>query len=135
MLDTPLLLAHQAIRRLTAKALSTLGISVDEARVLEVLGGPERVSMGQVGSKSGLKISALSKLADRLEARGLLRRVAGDDDTRRVYLVLTPFGERLRSQALAEIAKTDKHLSEKIGSWELDRLEKLLSKIQQEKGS
>ena len=64
-----------------------------------------------------------------------LQRVAGDDDTRRVYLVLTPLGERLRSQALAEIAKTDKHLSEKIGSWELDRLEKLLSKIQQEKGS
>lgn len=134
MLDTPLLLAHQAIRRLTAKALSTLGISVDEARVLEVLGGPERASMGQVGTKSGLKISALSKLADRLETRGLLRRVAGDDDTRRVYLVLTPLGERLRSQALAEMSKIDKYLSEKIGSWELDRLEKLLSKIQQEKG-
>ncbi|MBL8895447.1 MAG: MarR family transcriptional regulator [Rhizobiales bacterium] len=133
MLDTPLLLAHQAIRRLTAKALSTLGISVDEARVLEVLGGPERVSMGQVAAKSGLRISALSKLADRLEARGLARRVEGDDDTRRVYLVLTPLGERLRIQALAVIAKTDKHLTEKIGSWELDRLEKLLSKIQQQK--
>lgn len=131
MLDTPLLLAHQAVRRLTAKALSTLGISVDEARVLEVLGDPERASMGQIARRSGLKISALSKLADRLEASGIARRVGGDDDTRKVYLVLTPLGERQRAQALAEIAKTDKYLSEKIGSWELDRLEKLLAKIQE----
>jgi len=114
--------------------LSTLGISVDEARVLEVLGAPEQTSMGQVGAKSGLKISALSKLADRLEARGLIRRVPDDADTRRVYLVLTPLGERLRSQALAEITKTDKYLADRIGSWEIDRLEKLLGKIQQEKG-
>ena len=134
MLDTPLLLAHQAVRRLTAKALSTLGISPDEARVLEVLGGPERASMGEIAGKAGLKISSLSKLADRLEARGLARRIAGDDDTRRVYLLLTPQGERQRSQALAEITKTDKYLAEKIGSWEMDRLEKLLGKIQQEKG-
>jgi DNA-binding MarR family transcriptional regulator len=131
MLDTALLLAHQAVRRLTAKALSILGISVDEARVLEVLGDPERASMGQIAKRAGLKISALSKLADRLELRGLIRRVGGDDDTRRVYLVLTPAGERQRAQALAEISKIDKHLSEKIGSWEIDRLEKLLAKIQE----
>jgi DNA-binding MarR family transcriptional regulator len=135
MLDTPLLLAHQAVRRLTAKALSILGISVDEARVLEVLGDPERSSMGQIAKRSGLKISALSKLADRLEAGGLARRVMGDDDTRKVYLILTPLGERQRTRALAEIAKSDKYLSEKIGSWEIDRLEKLLVKIQQEKGA
>ncbi|MBL8906316.1 MAG: MarR family transcriptional regulator [Rhizobiales bacterium] len=131
MLDTPLLLAHQAVRRLTAKALSTLGISVDEARVLELLGDPERASMGQIARRAGLKISALSKLADRLETTGLARRVAGDDDTRRVYLALTPLGERLRAQALTEIAKSDRYLSEKIGSWELDRLEKLLAKIRE----
>jgi DNA-binding MarR family transcriptional regulator len=89
--------------------------------------------MGQIARRSGLRISALSKLADRLEARGLARRLAGDDDTRRVYLVLTPLGERQRGLALAEIAKSDKYLSEKIGSWEIDRLEKLLTKIQQEK--
>ena len=130
MFDTPLLLAHQAVRRLTAKALSTLGISVDEARVLEVLGDPERASMGQIARRTGLKISAFSKLADRLEARGLIRRVGGDDDTRRVYLVLTPPGERQRAQALSEIAKIDKHLSEKVGSWEIDRLVKLLAKLQ-----
>jgi len=130
MFDTPLLLAHQAVRRLTAKALSTLGISVDEARVLEVLGDPERASMGQIARRTGLKISAFSKLADRLEARGLIRRVGGDDDTRRVYLVLTPAGERQRAQSLSEIAKIDKHLSEKVGSWEIDRLVKLLAKLQ-----
>jgi DNA-binding MarR family transcriptional regulator len=131
MLDTPLLLAHQAVRRLTAKALSILGISVDEARVLEVLGDPERASMGQIAKRSGLRMPALSKLADRLESSGLVRRLAGDDDTRKVYLVLTPLGERLRTQALAEISKTDKHLTEKIGSWEIDRLVKLLAKIQE----
>jgi DNA-binding MarR family transcriptional regulator len=131
MLDTPLLLAHLSVRRLTAKALSMLGISVDEARVLELLGDSERASMGQIARRSGLRMSALSKLADRLEANGLARRVAGDDDTRKVYLFLTPLGARQRSLALQEIAKADKYLSEKIGSWEIDRLEKLLAKIQE----
>jgi len=129
MIDTSLLLAHQAIRRLTAKALSTLDISADEARVLEVLGKQERPTMGLVAAKAGLRLPALSKLADRLEARGLVRRVAGDEDTRRVHLVLTPQGERQRAQALAEFTKIDKYLAEKIGSWEIDRLEKLLAKI------
>ena len=129
MIDTSLLLAHQAIRRLTAKALSTLDISADEARVLEVLGKQERPTMGLVAATAGLRLPALSKLADRLEARGLVRRVAGDEDTRRVHLVLTPQGERQRAQALAEFTKIDKYLAEKIGSWEIDRLEKLLAKI------
>jgi MarR family multiple antibiotic resistance transcriptional regulator len=129
MLDTPLLLAHQAIRRLTAKALSNLAISPDEARVLEVVGGLEHPTMGVVAARAGLKLPALSKLADRLEARGLLRRVDGEVDTRCVHLALTFQGDKLRTTALAEMAKIDKQLAERIGSWEMDRLEKLLAKI------
>jgi DNA-binding MarR family transcriptional regulator len=129
MLDTPLLLAHQAIRRLTAKALSNLALSPDEARVLEVVGGAEHPTMGQVAGRAGLTLSALSKLADRLEARGLLRRTDDEVDTRCVHLSLTFQGDRLRTAAMAEMAKIDKQLAERIGSWEMDRLEKLLAKI------
>ena len=54
MLDTPLLLAHQAIRRLTAKALSNLALSPDEARVLEVVGGLEHPTMSVVAARAGV---------------------------------------------------------------------------------
>jgi len=129
MLDTPLLLAHQAIRRLTAKALSSLDISPDEARVLEVVGALEHPTMGVVAARAGLKLPSLSKLADKLEARGMMRRIDGEADTRCVHLALTFQGDRLRTAAMAELAKIDKQLAERIGSWEMDRLEKLLAKI------
>ena len=134
MIDTPLLLAHQAIRRLTAKALSKLSISADEACVLEVVGGGEQTTMGAVARLSGLKLPALSKLADRLEGRYLLRRIAGETDTRCVHLALTPQGDKLRQAAMAEISKLDKELAEALGSWEMDRLVKLLTKIKEKAG-
>jgi DNA-binding MarR family transcriptional regulator len=85
--------------------------------------------MGQVAGRAGLTLSALSKLADRLEARGLLRRTDGEVDTRCVHLSLTFQGDKLRIAAIAEMVKIDKKLAERIGSWEMDRLEKLLAKI------
>jgi len=106
MLDTPLLLAHQAIRRLTSKALSNLALSPDEARVLEVVGGAEHPTMGQVAGRAGLTLSALSKLADRLEAAGLLRRERADEDGRGLYAVLTDDGNTLLGRMWPVYART-----------------------------
>jgi DNA-binding MarR family transcriptional regulator len=133
MLETPLFLAHGTVWQETAKALAQLGISPEEGRVLEALGQAEHTTMGMIAAKSGLLLPALSKLADRLEARGLARRVGAEDDTRRVYLRLTSAGEKLRTEALAAIAQVDRLFAERVGSWEIDRLLRLLAKFNGEK--
>jgi DNA-binding MarR family transcriptional regulator len=52
-----------------------------------------RVRMAELAERLTLSRGGLTKLADRLEAAGLLRRQPADDDGRGLYAVLTDAGE------------------------------------------
>lgn len=67
------------------------------------LEGPRRP--GALQEMTGLSSGGVSKLVDRLEAQGLVRRVFGpvDGDRRAVLVQLTPKGRRL-SRRIAQIA-------------------------------
>lgn len=52
------------------------------------LGGP--ISAGDLAKRTGLTTGAVTRLIDRLEARGIARRKADPDDRRRVLVEITP---------------------------------------------
>src|SRR5215208_3584479 len=61
-----------------------------------VRGAPgRRVRMAELANSLTLSRGGLTKLADRLEAAGLLRREPADDDGRGLYAVLTGAGEEM----------------------------------------
>jgi len=61
-----------------------------------VRGAPgRRVRMAELANSLTLSRGGLTKLADRLEAAGLLRREPADDDGRGLYAVLTAAGEEM----------------------------------------
>jgi DNA-binding MarR family transcriptional regulator len=81
-----------------------------QLRVLTIVAGNRHTNMSRLAETLGVVPSSASRLCDRLEATGLLRRVADPRDRREVRLLLTPASRRLlaelresRRAALAEV--------------------------------
>jgi len=68
-----------------------------QLRVCSILcGGPR--SMSALSRELGVSLSAMTRIADRLECARLVKRVAEGDDRRIRHLQLTPRGEKIMRQ-------------------------------------
>lgn len=77
--------------------------------MLRALHGPDPVvTPGGLVQSLGMTRGAVSKLLDRLEARGLLTRTTSDVDRRQQQLALTPRGRALVPR-LARLADANDH--------------------------
>ncbi|BCJ41785.1 hypothetical protein GCM10010168_74730 [Actinoplanes ianthinogenes] len=81
-----------------------------QLRVLTIVAENRHTNMSRLAEALDVVPSSASRLCDRLEATGLLRRVADPRDRREVRLLLTPASRRLladlrarRRDALAEV--------------------------------
>ena len=64
---------------------------------LQMAGG--RLGLGELASAIALSPSGLSKLLDRMQASGLIRREPHPEDARAVFAMLTPYGRGLVRRA------------------------------------
>lgn len=74
-------------------------LSVSEFDVLANIGPREAVRHGELAGRVILTRTALTRLLDRLAARGWLTRASAPDDQRVVLVQLTDEGRRLRREA------------------------------------
>jgi DNA-binding MarR family transcriptional regulator len=77
-------------------------LSLTQLRVLGIL-RDRQPRMAELAAYLGLDKSTMSGLIDRAERRGLVRRVASEDDRRAVDVVLTAAGSRLARAVQAEV--------------------------------
>ncbi len=73
--------------------------AVEQLALLEV-GDCGRAMMSEVAQACGMALSTMTGLADRLEEKGLLRRVRSEEDRRVVYVEMTPRGKRAYQERL-----------------------------------
>jgi len=87
-----------------ARTLEAEGVTVAEWAVLRELYGEQAFGPSRLAERMGLTRGAISKLADRLIAKRLIRREDRDDDARAHLLALTNAGRELvpRLAALAD---------------------------------
>ena len=92
---------HGHVESAASSALTEIGLSLVEFTVLDIL--QEQVDghmrMQDVARVAGLTTGATTRLANRLEARGLLRRVLCSWDRRGIYTELTGEGADLLNRA------------------------------------
>lgn len=69
-------------------------LTLAQVRVLRRLANQPQ-SLGQLGTDLALAPPSMTRLADRLEERGLIARRRDDDDRRKVVAMLTDEGRRL----------------------------------------
>jgi DNA-binding MarR family transcriptional regulator len=109
-----------------------LGLNRGEAGALSALriaGPPHRLSPTRLGRGLMLSSAGVTSRIDRLERRGLVRRLADPDDRRGVIVELTDQGLEVVDAAVAAIAVSDRQLLERLDAEESAQLEAILRKL------
>ncbi len=92
-----LLLTADAIERRLNEVVEPEGITGQQFNVLRILRGthPEPLPTLEIAARMIEKTPGITRLLDRLDAKGLARRDRGTDDRRCVYCRITPKGLEL----------------------------------------
>ncbi len=80
--------------------LDPLGLTYPQYLVMLVLWEADGQTVSQLGERLALDSGTLTPLLKRLEASGLMQRLRDSADERRVRLLLTPAGRKLKARAL-----------------------------------
>ncbi|MCY4744371.1 MarR family transcriptional regulator [Pelomonas sp. UHG3] len=89
-----------AMTKLYKPLLAPLGLTYPQYLVMLVLWETDGLAVGQLGQRLSLDSGTLTPLLKRLELLGHIERRRAQDDERRVDILLTPAGRKLRKQAL-----------------------------------
>jgi DNA-binding MarR family transcriptional regulator len=96
---------------------------------LRIAGPPHRLSPTRLGRGLMLSSAGVTSRIDRLERRGLVRRLADPDDRRGVIVELTDEGLEVVDTAVAAITISDRQLLERLDPQEVAQLQDLLRKL------
>jgi len=79
----------------TQRTTAELGITSQQASILFMVATGKCLLAAELAREYGIDASAVTRLVDRLEKRGLLTRVRSSEDRRVVRLALTPEGQSI----------------------------------------
>jgi DNA-binding MarR family transcriptional regulator len=86
--------------------------------------------MSELAERVLLSRSGLTRLVDRMEAEGLVRREACEDDARGLFTVLTDEGlDRLRSASGTHLRGVAEYAVGRLSDGEADQLSALLARM------
>jgi DNA-binding MarR family transcriptional regulator len=96
---------------------------------LRIAGPPHQLSPTRLGKGLMLSSAGVTSRIDRLERRGLVRRLPDPDDRRGVIVELTEKGMEVVDAAVAALAISDRELLGRLDPEEATQLEGLLRKV------
>src|SRR3954469_11416645 len=120
------------VKALDSELESTHGLAVTSYEVLMYLAdSPDgRMRMHDLASSVLLSRSGLTRLIDRLEREGLIRRESCETDARGAFAVLTAAGrEKLAVARRSHLDGVRRHFLEHLSGDELDRLGAIWDKV------
>jgi MarR family transcriptional regulator, organic hydroperoxide resistance regulator len=87
------------VLRVAARQAEHHGLSPAQLFVLGQIAARPRQSLSEIAARTLTDRTSVAGMVERLAGRGLVRRVIGEDDRRRVEIELTAAGERLLANA------------------------------------
>ncbi|KQT50201.1 hypothetical protein ASG43_21850 [Aureimonas sp. Leaf454] len=105
-----LLSVSKSTRALTGIKLAELGFHNGQDELLLALDEEAPVSVSHVADELAVRPSTISKMIDRLVAKGLVERAGDHRDARRTMVRITPRGLDARSRLLAMRSALEKEL-------------------------
>lgn len=138
--DDTLITAFGLLLEVQAALVSTLGKQLEAAhdlplswyevllRIARTPGGRLRVC--DLANALALTTGGMTRLLDRIEAAGLVRRQADPNDRRSVHIVVTPAGRsRLKRATATHLSGLRDNLAAPLTAAELATLERVLRKL------
>jgi len=127
--------ADVLMQRLTA-VLKPFKLSHSQYNVLRILrgAGPDGLACREISERMISRDPDITRLLDRLEARGLVARTRDQQDRRVVMACITPEGLRLLEALDEPIAEVDRQPLQHLGEQRLRTLIELLELARQRSG-
>jgi len=126
--------AHAAIvRRLEAELEAETNLSMAEYDALVQLAAADqrRLRMSELADRVVLSRSGISRLVDRLEARGWVKRTSCPTDARGVWAILTPVGlDTLREATPVHLRGIERHFLRPMDDADREALARALEKVE-----
>lgn len=124
--------ASNAVSQVIARAYeSTHGLSMQEWRVIAVLGEAERLTQQGIVAKTKMDKVTVSRAARSLEDRDILRREANADDARSLWLSLTAEGRKIYVKVVPAAVDLEREVLEGFSAKEIATLEGLLERLEE----
>lgn len=121
----------QSFEAIDKQHIRELGLTRSQFDVLATLGNTEGMRLQDLAHKTLITKSSLTGVVDRLESRGLLRRVVPEDDKRSFVAVLTPEGEAMFNQVFpAHLLHIKRYLG-RLTPQEMDNIEAALTRLRE----
>jgi MarR family transcriptional regulator, organic hydroperoxide resistance regulator len=127
--------AQSAVHRDYNAMFEKLKITQKQTGVMWLVVSNPGLAQGSIGASLGMDRATMMVIVDRLEARGLLKRIRSRKDARQRELFATPEGQRLMKKVRSLTERHEKRLKKLFTAAELQILEHLLQKLQALEGS
>lgn len=121
--------AYKVVMGAAVKDMQRYGLKATEFAVLELLYHKGKTPLQRIGQHILLTSGSVTYTVDKLEAKGLLRRVPCSDDRRVTYAELTPQGRALFDRVFPQHAQTIASLMDGLSAAEKETLIALLKKL------
>jgi MarR family transcriptional regulator, 2-MHQ and catechol-resistance regulon repressor len=121
--------AFKAINEHVNKVIQANGLNPTEFAVLELLYHKGEQPLQQIGAKILLASGSITYVVDKLEQKGLLKRIACPTDRRVIYASITEEGKNLIQDIFPEHAKQIDRLMSSLDDSEKDSAIELLKKL------
>jgi DNA-binding MarR family transcriptional regulator len=105
------------------------GFTVSEWRVLATLAGGQPMSVGRIAQISITKQPTVTRLLDRMEAKGYVERLANDGDRRITPVRITPAGSRKVSRLIELAREHEQRVLQPFGLARAEDLKSVLREI------
>lgn len=104
------LLAEQVSRAFSQIYAKQFGIGIPEWRVLAIVGQYGRVTSKEIGQRSTMHKTKVSRAVAALEKRKFVRRRGNPDDMRESFLELLPAGQQIYAELVPQALAFSEHL-------------------------
>jgi DNA-binding MarR family transcriptional regulator len=121
--------AYQAFESFSSAHIREFGLTPCQFDIVATLGNTPGMSFKRLGEKTLITKGTLTGVVDRLEANGLVRRVAAPNDRRSQIVQLTDKGEALFDKVFPEHLDYVGQVFDLLPQEEMDRIEATLLHI------
>ena len=124
------------LRRQGEALLAPHNVTLQQFNVLRILRGarPDGLCTLTIAQRMIEQTPGITRLIDRLEQKGLVRRVRSEEDRRQVWCRITPAGERLLAQLDEPVEQFDRAAVRRLSAADQEQLTTLLARLHGEPG-
>jgi MarR family 2-MHQ and catechol resistance regulon transcriptional repressor len=121
--------AAKAIEKVDKASIAQTGLGLSDFTIMEVLLHKGPMTINQIGEKILLTSGSMTAAVDRMENKGLVKRIQDPSDGRCFYVHLTKDGRKMIKAGYAKHAANLEKIAGVLSSAERKELVRLLKKI------